>query len=89
MKTDKLGLVKISLCELGESDDESQGFASPIISPLNQVLRLQHPKPQKHFVFNSATIVEDLCEDESATPESDCQLTELETLDLLGLLSNI
>ena len=53
---------------MGDSDDESQGFVSPNVSPMNQVIGQPVPKPQKNFVFNNPTIKEDPYEDESLTP---------------------
>lgn len=54
--------------EMGESDDESQGFASPNISPMNVVVGQTAPRPQKQFIFNNTPIQEELHEEDSVTP---------------------
>ena len=61
--------MAISLNDMGESDDESAGFVSPTISPMNQVVG-QYGKG-KRFNFQDASIIkEEPQEEETLTPEN-------------------
>ncbi|CAG9315048.1 unnamed protein product [Blepharisma stoltei] len=64
-------LVAISFNNLGESDDDSQGFVSPMISPMNQVVTgpIGSAKPAKKFQFSEPPIIqEESHEEESSSP---------------------
>ncbi|CAG9326725.1 unnamed protein product [Blepharisma stoltei] len=64
-------LVAISFNNLGESDDDSQGFISPLISPMNQVVvgPIGSAKPIKKFQFSEPLVIEeDARGEESASP---------------------
>lgn len=68
-------LVAISFNNLGESDDDSQGFVSPMISPMNQVLGpMSSSKPVKKFQFADPIVIqEEIHEEEALSPPTKIQ----------------